>query len=378
MLVLAVDTAHAACSACVYNTATGEVLASASESMRQGHAERLPGLIEETLQAAGVSLAGIGRLAACSGPGTFTGVRIGLAFVRGLALVLKVPVIGVTTFEALSASVRGIDPQGDSWVIQDARRGEVYLQGFDAGGTAIGEPRVLDYNAAAVHLAGASGVAIGSGTTLVQLPAALAATSLAAIPDIAQVARLAAVADPGAAPPSAFYLRAPDAKAQAPLVSHAAAAITIEQAGAHHAGILSAIHATSFEQGWSAGQFNELVNVPGSICLLALTPEANDGGQPQPCGFVLARKAADEMEILTIAILPAMRRRGIARRLLDILRGSACKAGVRAIFIEYAADNPAAEAFYSQAGFTVTGRRKGYYRRVGGLSCDAVTARLEL
>jgi tRNA threonylcarbamoyladenosine biosynthesis protein TsaB len=89
MLVLAVDTAHAACSACVYDTATGEVLASASESMRQGHAERLPGLIEETLQAAGVSLAGIGRLAACSGPGTFTGVRIGLAFVRGLALVLK-------------------------------------------------------------------------------------------------------------------------------------------------------------------------------------------------------------------------------------------------------------------------------------------------
>jgi tRNA threonylcarbamoyladenosine biosynthesis protein TsaB len=305
MLVLAVDTAHAACSACVYDTATGEVLASASEPMRQGHAERLPGLIEETLQAAGVSLAGIGRLAACSGPGTFTGVRIGLAFVRGLALVLKVPVIGVTTFEALSASVRGIDPQGDSWVIQDARRGEVYLQGFDAGGTAIGEPRVLDYNAAAVHLAGASGVAIGSGTTLVQLPAALAATSLAAIPDIAQVARLAAVADPGAY--SAVCILPARARCQ----GTGAAGQPCGRGDHHRAGRRTPRRnslrnpCNEFRARLERRPVQRTCQRAGKhLPACAHTRQANDGGQPQPCGFVLARKAADEMEISPLPYCP--------------------------------------------------------------------------
>jgi tRNA threonylcarbamoyl adenosine modification protein YeaZ len=91
------------------------------------------------------SFAGIDRLAACSGPGTFTGVRIGLAFVRGLALVLNVPVIGITTFEALAASARNAMPDADCWVIQDARRGEVYVQGFGSDGKPLGEAKVLDH-----------------------------------------------------------------------------------------------------------------------------------------------------------------------------------------------------------------------------------------
>jgi ribosomal-protein-alanine N-acetyltransferase len=65
-------------------------------------------------------------------------------------------------------------------------------------------------------------------------------------------------------------------------------------------------------------------------------------------------------------------------RLLDALREAAGKAGVKAIFIEYATDNPAAESFYNQTGFAVTGRRKNYYKREGGLTCDAITARLDL
>jgi tRNA threonylcarbamoyladenosine biosynthesis protein TsaB len=378
MLILAVDTAHAACSACVYDAATHKSLASASEPMRQGHAERLPGLVDDVLQSASKSLQDIDRLAACCGPGTFTGVRIGLAFVRGLALVIDVPVIGITTFEALAASVRNTMPDADCWVIQDARRGEVYVQGFDSDGKPLGEAQVLDHDAASIRLASASGLATGSGIELVTLPPAITATSLPVIPDIEQVARLAADAEPGDTPPSPFYLRAPDAKAQAPLVKHAAAEITIEQAGADHAAILATLHAASFEQGWSAAQFAELVNAPGSLCLLALTPGTGQTGLPQPCGFVLARKAADEMEIITIAVQPATRRRGVARRLLDALREAAGKAGVKAIFIEYATDNPAAESFYNQTGFAVTGRRKNYYKREGGLACDAVTARLDL
>jgi hypothetical protein len=247
-----------------------------------------------------------------------------LAFVRGLALVLDVPVIGITTFEALAASARGTMPDADCWVIQDARRGEVYVQGFGSDGKPLGEAQVLDHDAASIHLASASGLATGSGIELVTLPPAITATSLPAIPDIEQVARLAADAEPGDTPPSPFYLRAPDAKAQAPLVKHAAAEITIEQAGADHAAILATLHAASFEQGWSAAQFAELVNAPGSLCLLALTPGTGQTGLPQPCGFVLARKAADEMEIITIAVQPATRR----QRLKVFIKTYGCQMNV--------------------------------------------------
>jgi GNAT superfamily N-acetyltransferase len=175
-----------------------------------------------------------------------------------------------------------------------------------------------------------------------------------------------------------FYLRAPDAKAQAPLVKHAAAEITIEQAGAHHAEFSQSLHAPASSKAGVPPSSPSWSMHRAALCLLALTPGTGQTGQPQPCGFVLARKAADEMEIITIAIQPATRRRGVARRLLDALREAACKAGVKAIFIEYATDNPAAESFYNQTGFAVTGRRKGYYKREGGLTCDAVTARLDL
>jgi hypothetical protein len=172
-------------------------------------------------------------------------------------------------------------PDADCWVIQDARRGEVYVQGFGSDGKPLGEAQVLDHDAASIRLASASGLATGSGIELVTLPPAITATSLPAIPDIEQVARLAADAEPGDTPPSPFYLRAPDAKAQAPLVKHAAAEITIEQAGADHAAILATLHAASFEQGWSAAQFAELVNAPGSLCLLALTPGTGQTGLPK-------------------------------------------------------------------------------------------------
>jgi tRNA threonylcarbamoyl adenosine modification protein YeaZ len=106
MIVLAVDTAHAACSACVYDAGACRTLASVSEPMRQGHAERLPSMVVEVLAAAGIPLGRVDRVGACSGPGTFTGVRIGLAFIRGLALVLDVPAVGVTTFQAMAAGAR--------------------------------------------------------------------------------------------------------------------------------------------------------------------------------------------------------------------------------------------------------------------------------
>ncbi len=375
MIVLAIDTAHTACSVSVYDAGAEKVLASISEPMRQGHAERLPSMVTEALGMAGIPLSKVDRLAACSGPGTFTGVRIGLAFIRGLALVLEAPAVGVTTFQGLAAGARATGASGDVWVIQDARRGEVYLQGFDATGAPFGEAHVLGIAAADKALAGAKGVAVGSGVSLLQLPDSLKAGDLAANPDVSHLARLAATADPAVAVPAPFYLREPDAKAQAPLVRHEAAAVSIRHVGVEHATMLAAIHAAGFDDPWHVEAMAELLATPGCIGLLAISGADSNG---EPCGFVLARKAADEMEILTIAVVPPMRRRGVGKALLDHLSGIARCSEAASIFIEYAADNAAAAQLYSRQGFRSTGRRKNYYRRSGGSACDAVTARLDL
>jgi ribosomal-protein-alanine N-acetyltransferase len=260
-------------------------------------------------------------------------------------------------------------------VIQDARRGEVYLQGFAAAGTPVGEAQVLTLEAAAKQLASATGAVVGSGVGLVELPRGLKPASMVAWPDVSDVARLAAAAEPTAAPPVPFYLREPDAKAQAPLVRHQAAEISIQQVGAEHAAVLAAIHAAAFDDAWDEAAISILLGSPGCIGLMA---RSGANGNGEPCGFVLARKAADEIEILTIAVLAPIRRRGVGKALLDHLSASARSASAASIFIEYAADNAAAAQLYAQQGFRTTGLRKHYYRRAAGPACDAVTARLDL
>ncbi len=373
MIVLSVDTAHAACSACVFDTRANRSLSLVSEPMQRGHAERLADMVQEAVVAAGISFADIERLAACSGPGTFTGVRIGLAFVRGLALVLKVPAVGITTFAALAQSCRAGSDGRDIWVIQDARRGEVYLEGFDGDGNPMHPASVLGVADAGELLRDASGLAVGSGTGLVALPDAVAVSEVSSIPDAAMIARLAGkAADTGAAAVP-FYLRAPDAKAQLPLVKHRETALSIEPAGVEYANVLAAIHTPCFEDAWDSTAMAALLATPGAIALLATQDK---GGDKNPSGFVLARSAADEMEILTLAVLPHARRRGVARALMQAVREHAGQSGVSRIFIEYAQDNHAAHALYESAGYARNGVRSNYYKNPDGTASDAVTASL--
>lgn len=100
MLVLAIDTSLDACSAaCVRDR---DVLAAKSETMQRGQAERLAPMVREVVQSADIAFAGLDRVAVTTGPGSFTGVRVGLSFARALALALGKPCIGVSTLEALA------------------------------------------------------------------------------------------------------------------------------------------------------------------------------------------------------------------------------------------------------------------------------------
>ncbi|MDB5480952.1 MAG: rimI [Caulobacteraceae bacterium] len=146
--------------------------------------------------------------------------------------------------------------------------------------------------------------------------------------------------------------------------------IVIDPVGAEAAPALAALHRTALDEPWSAAEIDVLLSSPGVYAL-----SASLGGQAT--GFILCRVAADEAEVLTLAVTPAMRRRGVATALLDRAIAAALAAGARALFLEVATDNPAAEALYRSRGFVEVGRRPGYFSRPGG-AVAALIMRLDL
>ena len=215
MICLGLDTALGACSAALADE-TG-LIARRYEPMAIGHAEAVAPMTDALLREAGLTFAALGRIAVTTGPGTFTGQRIGLAFARGLALALKIPCAGVTTLEVIAAAARAEHPERPVLVASDAKRGEAYVQGFRADGVAVSEPALLTYEAAseAARALGADAVLAGTASALLNLPALTLAT--ADQPDAAFVARLGLARPAPDHPPHPLYLRAPDAKVAGPL-----------------------------------------------------------------------------------------------------------------------------------------------------------------
>lgn len=221
MMVLGIDTALGACSVAI--TDGRETLAHESIVMNAGHAEALAPMAKRCFLAAEISPAQVERVGVTIGPGTFTGLRVGLALSRGMAVALECPVIGVTTFEALAyqAHVEHRGAQAFASVL-DARRGEVYLQVFDSTLDALIPPSLVPIDEAvrALHEWAASHhgpiALMGSGTPLVrdlwrQKPERLIDTKFL-YPDARYVARWSAEADVASHPPAPLYLRSPDAK----------------------------------------------------------------------------------------------------------------------------------------------------------------------
>ncbi|ASY67492.1 tRNA (adenosine(37)-N6)-threonylcarbamoyltransferase complex dimerization subunit type 1 TsaB [Sinorhizobium fredii] len=211
MLVLAIDTSGSGCAAAVYDSAAGEVLAHAGADIGRGHAERLMDFVDEALLASDRQLADIDRIAVTIGPGSFTGIRVGVAAARGLALALGKPALGITTLQVVAESARQKQPGRPVLAAIDAKRDEVYVQSFTARGEAEGEPEILPVAEACDRFSGFDGIICGSGAPLV------VAAEPAGKPDeidIAVVARLGAAADPASAKPKPLYLRGPDAKPQ--------------------------------------------------------------------------------------------------------------------------------------------------------------------
>lgn len=200
MRVLVIDTALDACTAAVFED--GRPLGVRTQMMARGHSERLGGFVRDAVAEAG-GFEAIERIGVTVGPGSFTGLRVGLAFAQGLGAALGLPVVGISTLEVLARSADG--GQGATAAVIDARRGQVYLQTF-VNGAPLSEAEALSIEDATAKLAEGRWRITGSGAALFAGPA-----EAVTAPDPAALAALTAAYDPADHPPRPLYLRAPDA-----------------------------------------------------------------------------------------------------------------------------------------------------------------------
>ena len=210
MLVLALDSALDACSAAVVETDGVKALAAESRFMSRGHAEALLPLVRDVMRAAATEFRDLDRIAVTVGPGGFTGLRVGLAAARGLALAAGRPAHGVTTLAALAAPVFQ-DGDGPVAAVLDVRRDEICTQVFRAPGEPLTGPALLPLAEAANRLPAGIRL-VGSGAPALAALDPRFAPVPGTVPDIVWVARLGART--ALTPPRAFYVRPPDAKPQ--------------------------------------------------------------------------------------------------------------------------------------------------------------------
>lgn len=217
MKILAIDTALGAASACVLESGAADAEASESIAMLRGHAEALLPLIDRIMASIEGGFGSLSRIAVTVGPGSFTGLRIGIAAARAIGIACKVPVVGVATLAALAAPLILDQKPGQIVVAIDARRGNVYLAVFGPDGRAIVPPLMTSLRDAVRLLEPGRLRVTGSGAPMLAIEAAAAGHSVDLIgegsaPDILYVARLGLLADPLTTPARPLYLKAPDAK----------------------------------------------------------------------------------------------------------------------------------------------------------------------
>ena len=217
MRILAIDTSCGAASASVVESGKIEPLAVVSRTMARGHAEALAPMVEEAMKSIDGGVASLDRIAVTTGPGSFTGIRVGLALARAMGLALGIPVVGVSTLAAFAAQLLSTPRQGVIAAVIDARHGSAYFQLFESSGRPLGPPR-CDALRECVRLIG-DGPALLAGDAAALLAAEAHRAGLpydlesaTDAPDIVAVARMGLALDPAANPARPLYIKPPDAR----------------------------------------------------------------------------------------------------------------------------------------------------------------------
>jgi tRNA threonylcarbamoyladenosine biosynthesis protein TsaB len=221
MRVLAIDTALAVCSAAVFDSETGKVLGGESRPMQRGHAEALMPLIVRVMDQADLEFSDLDRIAVTVGPGSFTGLRVGIAAARGIALAASKEAVGVSTLAAYAAPCIAGDRADVVLAAIDARHDHLYMQVFGGPGRMLrGGGHVdlatarlaIEEAAGDVHLAGPAADILARQWPQERPQPVI--RHAGAAPEIEWVARLGVAASVETAPAKPLYLRAPDARPQ--------------------------------------------------------------------------------------------------------------------------------------------------------------------
>jgi tRNA threonylcarbamoyladenosine biosynthesis protein TsaB len=359
MLTLSLNTAFSALEGAVLDGDT--CLAEQRAPMQRGQDAALAGFVRGLLAEAGLALGDLDRLAVVTGPGSFTGIRIGVSYMRGLALVLDVPCVGLTSIEsAVSPEVIGPvfgglqaqkRPPDQTWWVQDLSAG----YGTDT-------PRELSREETLQRLADFSGSVFVSGHAGL-LPELGAKAMQDLVPSAIIAGRKAQSVTPASHPPSPVYARAPDAALPKPRETAPKRALIVLRPD--DAGAMARLHAAGFPEAWSAAAFRDLLKEPGVLAL----------GMQQAgtlCGFALTRSVADESDLLTIVTDVSRLRGGIAASLVKALETRLGERGVSRWTLDVAEDNLPAIQLYQKAGFAEDGRRAGYYTSGRNKPVDAI------
>ncbi len=217
MRILAIDTSCGAASVAVLESGVAEPLAVLSRPMARGHADALAPMVEEAMRGVDGGFASLGRIAVATGPGSFTGIRVGLAMARAMGLALAIPVVGVSTLAAFAAPLLSEPRAGIIAAAIDARHGSVYFQLFEASGRPLGPPRcdtarecVRAIGAGPAWLAGDAAAIVANEAHRAGLPYDLDAARDA--PDIVALAWMGLALDPSMSPARPIYVKPADAR----------------------------------------------------------------------------------------------------------------------------------------------------------------------
>lgn len=216
MRILAIDTSCGACAAAVYDGQARAALSQRCLPMAHGHAEALAPMVESVVGEVEGGLASLGVIAVAVGPGSFTGIRIGLAMARAMGLTLGIPVVGVSTLVAFAAPLLDDPRPGVIVSTVDAKHGGVYFQAFEPTGRPLFGPRMGSFRDAVRAVGAGPARVAGDAAQDFALEAQRAGMACEATatpyPDIVAIARIGLACNPSDWPARPLYIKPPDAK----------------------------------------------------------------------------------------------------------------------------------------------------------------------
>jgi len=219
MKILAIDTALPAVSVCVLDDSDVEPESVETAAMERGHAEALLPMIDRVMARVEGGFSALDRIAVTVGPGSFTGLRVGIAAARAIGIACTVPTVGVSTLAALAAPLILDEKTEIVAVAIDAKHGNVFFAAFEPDGRTFRSPCLVSVREAILSLGAGPIRLAGSGAPMLAIEAwsagiAADVAGATTAPDIGFVARLGLIADPTLAPARPLYLKPPDAKPQ--------------------------------------------------------------------------------------------------------------------------------------------------------------------